>query len=137
MSGIDRHLRKKLILSAVLVFMVNPSAHAHTIDQNLARCEGNERALQDLSRYITLAPRDVRAFDQRGTIYASTGNFERAIANFDEVIRLAPESAAGFVNRGQAYAKAGNWTLAIADFDQAIRLRPDMALLLYVRGLAK
>ena len=42
MSGIDRHLSKKRILSAVLFFMVNASAHAQTIDQNLARCESND-----------------------------------------------------------------------------------------------
>ena len=42
MSGIDRHLHKKRILSAVLFFMVNASAHAQTIDQNLVRCESND-----------------------------------------------------------------------------------------------
>jgi tetratricopeptide (TPR) repeat protein len=96
----------------------------------------DERALQDVSRYITLAPRDVRAFDQRGNIYASMGDFERAISNFDEVVRLAPENPAGYMNRGQAYAKAGNWKLAISDFDQAIRLDPKYPVAYFDRGNA-
>src|SRR5690348_4540269 len=43
MSGIDRHvLKTRIVLSAVLFIMVNAAAHAQTLEQTLARCEGND-----------------------------------------------------------------------------------------------
>jgi len=142
MSGIDRHLHKKLILSAVLVFMVNASAHARTIDQNLARCEGNDAdvAITACTAVIGSGRLPQRAlaavYSNRGGAHLKKQAYALAIADFDQAITLDPTNATNVHNRGFAFETTGKLDEAIRDYSRAIEFNPDHTVSYSNRGRA-
>jgi tetratricopeptide (TPR) repeat protein len=73
----------------------------------------------------------------RGTVYATSGDFEKAMADFDEAISLTPKSAEAYGSRGWAYARYGDFDNAIDDLSTAVRFDPCNAAAYCVRGWAE
>jgi tetratricopeptide (TPR) repeat protein len=69
-------------------------------------------------------PKDARVFNNRGTAYADSKQFEKAIQDYNQAIELNPKYADVFINRGVAYAKLKQFKKAIQDYNQAIELNP-------------
>src|SRR5258708_4595572 len=101
---------------------------------------GNQAAVEACTRLIQsgrLRSSELAiAYDRRGRVYASKGDYDRAIREYDQAIRLAPNLPSTLSNRGLAYAKEGNFDNAIRDFDQAIRLDPHLHYAFHNRGVA-
>ena len=82
-------------------------------------------------------PKRAEAYNNRGTAYASKGNYEHAIADYDQALELNPGFTELFANRGLAYVKTGQPALAIDDFSAALSKNPKDAHSMYNRGVAK
>jgi tetratricopeptide (TPR) repeat protein len=94
------------------------------------------RALEDATAAIKLAPALVSVYLNRGTIYDEMGDHDRAIADYNQAVRLDPDNAAAYNNRGLAYADKNDYDRAIADYNQALRLDPDYSFAYNNRGVA-
>ena len=95
-----------------------------------------DQAIVAYSRAIELNPRYIDAYNNRGTAYGRTGNYEKAIEDYDNMIALDPKSSAAYNNRGISHAKKEEYNLAIADFSKAIGFAPDYVEAYCNRGTA-
>lgn len=80
-------------------------------------------ALQDvISDYdmaLTLNPRLVFAWFNKGNIYYSVGDYTSALQAYSEALKIDPEFGQAFFNRGLAYLQAGNKQQAFTDLSKA------------------
>ena len=73
-------------------------------------------------------------YDNRGSAFNDTGQFDRAIEDFSKAIVLNPSFALAYSNRGSAFINMGRLDRAVEDFDMAITLEPS-ASAYYSRGM--
>ncbi|HEV3083178.1 MAG TPA: tetratricopeptide repeat protein, partial [Gemmataceae bacterium] len=81
-----------------------------------------QKALGDLDAALAHAPRDERAYSDRGYIHARLGDLARAIADYNEALQLQPNAPATLVRRGDAYQAQGKLASALADYARALQL---------------
>jgi len=81
--------------------------------------------MADFSKAIALDPNDSASYNDRGTIYRRTGNFQAAVADFTKAIELDPKEAGTYYNRAFAFKKLGRVQDAIADLERCIELSAD------------
>jgi tetratricopeptide (TPR) repeat protein len=67
---------------------------------------------------IKLDPNHVRAYNNRGFLYAKLNYYEEAIKDYTKAIELDPTNSHAYHNRGISYDKMGMIDLAIADFSK-------------------
>ena len=101
--------------------MPSPSAPAATPGRG--RRNTTKRSV-DYDEAIRLDPKNVLAFDNRGSAWRAKKEYDKAIKDYDEAIRLDPDVALVFNNRGSAWNDKKDYDTAIKDFDEAIRLTP-------------
>ncbi|MDE0089334.1 MAG: tetratricopeptide repeat protein [Candidatus Poribacteria bacterium] len=124
-------------------------------------------AIEDYGKIIVLAPKDSRAYYNRGNAKkalgqnedakqdhavayyywgkadSNNGNYQASIDNFDKAIELDPNYAEAYHYRGDAYRLRGqkeDFQKAIADYDKGVALKPDYTEIHVIynnRGLAK
>jgi len=100
------------------------------------KCTDPQKAIEYLNEAIKLKPDYAEAYNNRGNIYNSLGQYQRAIEDLDEAIRLKPDFAMTYNNRGANYNNLGQYQRAIEDFNETIRLKPDNAEAYHNRGNA-
>ena len=76
---------------------------------------------------LAVNPKDVRAYNNRGSSYYFQKRYEPALADFNEAIRLNPRVANPYNHRGQVYAALKEPEKAIQDLQQALRLNAQYA----------
>ena len=83
-------------------------------------------AKADFSKAIELDPRHVKAYDFRGLVDESTGDWDQAISDYTQEAALQPKSryrlADAYCNRGSVYLKDKKHDLAIADLEKSIEI---------------
>jgi Flp pilus assembly protein TadD len=52
-----------------------------------------------------------KAFNNRGVVYRTKGEFDRAMEDFNEAIKLAPDYASPFANRAAIHAVRASMTV--------------------------
>jgi len=67
------------------------------------------------------------AYNQRGTLYSKSRQYQLAIEDFNESIRIRPVQPIAHNNRGIAYVQIGQHQQALLDYNEAVRLDPDYA----------
>jgi len=129
MSGIDRHvLKTRIIFSAVLFIMVNAAAHAQTLEQTLARCEGNDADAAIIACTAAIQsgrlplPALAAVYSNRGGARMKKQSYDLAIADFDQAIMIDPANATNVHNRGFAFETTGKLDDALRDYSRAIEL---------------
>ena len=93
----------------------------------------------DIYRKIQLLDRDgliAYIYSNRGTVYASAGQFDMAINNYNRAIKLNPNFADAYNHRGIAYRNLGQLKQAICDYTKAIKLKPNYTEAYNNRGVA-
>ena len=89
---------------------------------------GDEKRLSDvealLRRVTELAPTDVTALTQLGTLLHDTGRAEEAIACYRRVVELEPGNAAGWSGLGADYAKIGDMEQSVEAYARSVELQP-------------
>jgi tetratricopeptide (TPR) repeat protein len=93
-----------------------------------------QKANQDYSETIRLAPDWYLPFSNRGEVYSALGQHEKAIEDHTEAIRLAPDEAYPFYSLGITYQILGEYQKAILNYDKAILLEPDNKFAIVGRG---
>jgi tetratricopeptide (TPR) repeat protein len=106
--------------------------------QALAHAEQGEfeRAIEELTETVRLAPGNADAFRERAALALRRADARRAVDDFTRALELQPGTAAAHMGRGQAHLKLGRLDQAIGDFTEAGRLAPWDWQPCYRRGLA-
>lgn len=113
------------------------TAVAHYRRGEAYRLKGEfDRAIEDFSQVLTLAPNDVTTRIQRGNAYLGKRQYQEAVDDFSRAIKIDPKSGTAYYNRGRVFAMAQRYDQAIRDFDQALKLNPKDAQAYNNRGNA-
>lgn len=96
-----------------------------------------ENAIDYYGKAISLDPRSVVSYDNRGSAKSATGDHKAAISDYDKSIEIYPQSADAFYNRGNSKRALGQHKGAIADYDRAIEINPQFADVYVNRGSVK
>lgn len=95
-----------------------------------------EKALQDFDAAIRLAPKEARAYFERGVLLAGRKRaYDRAIADFNRALELDPGNLEALMRRGDAYGRIGEFGRGLADLNRAIDRSPKAAQYYVIRGL--
>ena len=114
-------------------------AYQREADESKTREEKDryyKNAIRHYAEAIKLKPNFANAYNNRGNVYRSTGDFDAAIQDFNDAINLGPEKASFYNNRGSSYFRAGDFDAAIQDYSNSIRLDPKDAWSYNSRGVA-
>jgi serine/threonine protein kinase len=84
--------------------------------------ENKKKKIANYDRAISLDPKNVNAYINRGNAKYELRNNQEAIADYDRAISLDPKNANVYKNRSFAKFKLGNKQEAIADLDKAISI---------------
>jgi tetratricopeptide (TPR) repeat protein len=95
-----------------------------------------QRALDDYSAAVKLAPHNADLYYSRGVCYATQSDDDAAFQDFDTAIRINPKLVPALRQRAKIYQARGNFSLARADYSEAIGLQPKAAALWSERGYA-
>jgi TonB family protein len=107
------------------------TGNAHFVAQRYAE------AVTAYTKAIAAAPRDSRAYKQRGMAHAKLGNAQQAYKDLSKAIELDPQDAISYNQRGIASFAAGNVPAALKDFTKAIELQPQLAEAYNNRGIVQ
>ena len=76
-------------------------------------------ALSDFDKVLSLNPKVVFAWFNKGNIYYEAGDYTSAMQAYNEAIKIDPEFGEAYFNRGLAYLNAGNKNQAFSDLSKA------------------
>jgi tetratricopeptide (TPR) repeat protein len=92
------------------------------------------KAIDDLSKAITLSPNFARPYYARGNAYYQLDQYERALRDYDKYVSLAPKDAKGYASRGLTLRELNRSGDAMDEFETAIVLNSQYALPYFGRG---
>lgn len=78
-----------------------------------------QESLADFDKVLSLNPRVVYAWFNKGNIYYEARDFTSALMCYGEAIKIDPEFGEAYFNRGLSYLSAGNKTQAFSDLSKA------------------
>ena len=78
-----------------------------------------QESLDDFDRVLSLNPRVVFAWFNKGNIYYEAGDYTSAMQAYSEAIKIDPQFGEAYFNRGLAYLNAGNKNQAFSDLSKA------------------
>lgn len=84
-----------------------------------ARLNAFQEIVSDYDMALSLNPRLVFAWFNKGCLYYSLGDYTSAIQSFSEALKTDPEFGQAYFNRGLAYLRSGNRSQAFADLSKA------------------
>jgi tetratricopeptide (TPR) repeat protein len=82
------------------------------------------QAIKYLNLAITENPKDISAYNFRGSAYEKQFKYTQAMQDFNKAIDINPKQALAYYNRGVVYARQSKNVQAIQDFNRAISLNP-------------
>ncbi|HID19571.1 MAG TPA: tetratricopeptide repeat protein, partial [Methanophagales archaeon] len=75
-------------------------------------------------------------WNEKGIVFAMSGEYEKAIECFNKAIELDPNYARAYYNRGNAYYYLKQYERAIEDYNKTLELDPNYAYAYNNRGNA-
>jgi len=75
-----------------------------------------DQALLDLTKAVTINPKQVLAFNDRAATYMKKGEYAAAVADYDKAIALNPAFTRAYVGRALSYEKLNNIEAARKDY---------------------
>lgn len=78
-----------------------------------------QQVMEDYDKALSLNPRLVFAWFNKGNIYYAIGDYTSALQCFTEAVRISPDFGEAFFNRGLSYLQAGNKHQAFSDLSKA------------------
>ena len=97
---------------------LDPKSELFYFDRKLAY----QLAIKDYSKAIKLNPEKIELYINRGSSFATIGQFDQALEDFNKAISLNSQLAIAYYNRGMVYRDLGNYQDAIENFQTAARL---------------
>ncbi len=92
------------------------------------------KALDDLSHAVKMAPRDSRPLLRRGEVQIHMGRYRQAARDFEAVLRQDRRNVQALYWRGMAAVQLGEDTQALKYFDRLLKVQPNHARALAQRG---
>jgi len=96
----------------------------------------NEKALDDIRKYLEIYPEDKTAISMAGKIEAVSGDNLKAIEYFSLNLKLHPEDAECYIDRANSYFISKSWEWAIKDYSMSLDLRPGSSEVWLNKGIA-
>ncbi len=93
-----------------------------------------EKALTDLSTYLTLDDKKFNVYNDRGLCYIEMKKFDEALQDFSMAIKLKKEFADAYYNKGIVYNDSQRYEEAIPLYDTAIQYNPKYSKAYYNRA---
>jgi tetratricopeptide (TPR) repeat protein len=84
----------------------------------------NDKAMQDLEKYLDLYPENKNALSLAGKTEAVSGDNLKALDYFSRNLKLHPDDAECYIDRANAYFVSRSWDWAIKDFSMSLDLNP-------------
>ena len=78
-----------------------------------------QEVISDYDKALSLNPRLVFAWFNKGNIYYSVGDYTSALQCYAEAIKIDPDFGQAYFNRGLSYLQAGNKNQAFSDLSKA------------------
>lgn len=102
----------------------------------MGRQEKYDLGIADCARAISLKKDYDDAYNWRGVLYETKGEWEKAFADYDRAVSIRPKSATYLRNRGDVHYQLKRFDAAWADYDKAIIDEPRVAANYFKRGNA-
>ena len=84
-----------------------------------------DKAINDFTTAIQMAPRDTRVYTNRGLTYRMLKKYDESLKDFNKSLELNPLWPDTFYGRSLTYYDLGDIKHAIEDCDKAISIKPD------------
>lgn len=84
-----------------------------------------EKAINDFTTAIQMAPKDTRVYTNRGLTYRMLKKYDESLKDFNKSLELNPLWPDTFYGRSLTYYDLGDIKHAIEDCDKAISIKPD------------
>ncbi|MFP5271400.1 DnaJ domain-containing protein [Coleofasciculus sp.] len=101
-----------------------------------ALAKNYQGAVEDCNQAISLNPRFVEAYVERGAGCYKLGNARETLQDCNQALRINPQFAPAYYYQGRARYRLGYTQAAIDAYTQAIAYSPNHAKAYYQRGLA-
>ena len=100
---------------------LNAEQKLHTQDaiERRASLAALQEVISDYDMALSLNPRLVFAWFNKGNIYYSVGDFTSALHCYAEALKIDPDFGQAYFNRGLSYLQAGNKNQAFSDLSKA------------------
>lgn len=95
-----------------------------------------EEAISDYNHVLKANPKSFLAWQGRGQVAFSMGDYPSALADFTKALELRPQSMEILNNRALTHLQLGQAAQAVRDYQLALKYTPDSALLMANLGLA-
>jgi tetratricopeptide (TPR) repeat protein len=95
-----------------------------------------EKAMADITRYLTYYPESKAALSLAGKTESSSGNNLKALEYFSENLRFHPNDPECYLDRGNSYFISKSWQWAINDFSMSLDLDPGNSEAWLSKGIA-
>jgi tetratricopeptide (TPR) repeat protein len=104
-----------------------PDFFSYYIDLGIVEADmkNGPAALEAFNSALQLYPESVQAFQERGWMWWSQGEYDQARSDFQQAIILDEQDAASWAGLGWAYLDAGSTEEALWAFEQALSLDPE------------
>ncbi|MGB6068489.1 MAG: tetratricopeptide repeat protein [Desulfomonilaceae bacterium] len=110
----------------------NPAPEAFKLRGQAYDLLGNyEKAISDLSEYISATPTDPSGYLLRADAYTFHGKAQKGIGDYSYSIRLNPSSIDAYLGRGIAYVATERYEEGIRDFKKVLSKDPKNSDALY------
>lgn len=86
--------------------------------------EQREKAFEDFSKAIKIAPEDIQLYLNRGEFYIREEKFGEATEDYSKVLEIDPNNGAALSNRGLCWKLLGNYSRAISDYTRKLEIYP-------------
>jgi tetratricopeptide (TPR) repeat protein len=93
-----------------------------------------DEAIRSYSNAISMGPRDVGVYHDRGTLFRIKGRRDEAISDYDKALAIDPRHGKSYFGRGNCYADKSQFERAAQDYTKVIELEPRNAGAYYNRG---
>ena len=84
----------------------------------------NSQAMADFTEAIRLDPNNAVAYNERGTAFHQSAEYNRALEDLNQAIRLNPDFADAYLKRGDTNYFLRDFSHAVEDYTKSIQLDP-------------
>jgi tetratricopeptide (TPR) repeat protein len=96
----------------------------------------NDKALKRANKFIELRPDSSVGYNDRGTIYLTTKNYEKALSDFNEVIEKGTEyPAVAYFNKAESLRELNRFEEAIKSYNFVIAIDNKDARAYFKKGI--
>ncbi len=126
----------RFLAVGVIVLLASRSSASAAQKQNLAACQGADRALaarqyeaaiQQYEDCLKAGGASYEILGSLGVAYAQLGRFAEAMTAYQQALALSPENPKLHSNLGLAYLKSQQYQEAAREFTRALLVEPDNA----------